>query len=313
MMRLFLYNFLKFTIFTITVIIVFTLYNRYYTFDINYFKLNDDIEYIIVGDSHVECAVDSAIQKTINVGQAAEIFMHSYIKTKLLLEKNKNIKVVFIDFCNSQIDINQDTILWNTPYLIKRYKSYMPFYTKNELLEILNHNYVGLMKAHFKSIPVNLYYSFRYSNILDDNYLGGHQELSTHLDTIQNIDKSKKSINSNLIVTTNLIYLDKIIDLCKKSNVKLFFIRTPIHPKWKYLANELQYIKIKNEKYKDVELLDFKLFPIETNEFADFEHLNTIGARKFTLFFNNLIKDSLIYESNKQEFINKKINDFKHN
>jgi hypothetical protein len=41
------------------------------------------------------------------------------------------------------------------------------------------------------------------------------------------------------------------------------------------------------------------------SEFRDFNHLNYFGAKKFSVWFNTLIKQGMLSQKKKQEFIDK--------
>ncbi len=60
--------------------------------------------------------VEVSNRQKIPVKQAAEIYLHSYYKTKMILKENSNIKAVFLDFCNFQITTKQDSILFDNAY-----------------------------------------------------------------------------------------------------------------------------------------------------------------------------------------------------
>ena len=309
-MNFFLSKFLLFTLFTILILLAISIYNRFYTYNDGYFKVDSGTEYIFIGDSHVECAVNPSMDSSINVAQAAEIYLHSYYKTKMILKENSNIKAIFLDFCNFQITSKQDSILFDNAYLTKRYKAYMPFYSIQELWMLFKYNQKGLLNAHFKSLIPCLYHSICYSNFSQDNFVGGYQLLSNVLlDNTKstNIDIKDDTSSNNNISVINLYYLDQIIELCNQNNIPLYFIRTPINDKWEYLKLERQYQNVLKTKYSDQVLLDFKDFPINNNEFADKEHLNQKGAVKFTNFLNSMMQKGLLLNSDKQQFINAQI------
>jgi hypothetical protein len=314
-MKLFLKNIFLFVICTLTLFGTFTIYNRYFTFSSNYFKLDENIQYLIVGDSHVECAINGSFEKSTNIGQSGEVYIHSYYKIKKTLEANKQIKTIFIDFCNIQVNIKQDSIFLDTPYLIKRYKPYFPLYSKQDLVYIYKQNPMGFVKAHFKSLPINFYHSFTNVSIDDENYLGGYQLLTEKLNSDKNLNNhlaiNSSDLQNQVISNYNLIYLDKILNLCNQLNVKVYFIRTPLNENWKFLGNEHLFQKVKSDKYGRQELLDFKDFPFDASEFADFEHLNSNGADKFSNFLSFLIKNDLLKKTNKQEFIDFQIKQYK--
>lgn len=61
---------------------------------------------------------------------------------------------------------------------------------------------------------------------------------------------------------------------------------------YNYQQNELIFQKIWKDKFKEVTFLDFKDFPLNDSDFADIEHLNDKGAKKFSTYFNTFMKDN---------------------
>ena len=91
----------------------------------------------------------------------------------------------------------------------------------------------------------------------------------------------------------NLIYLKKIVLMCKEKNLNLFLIRSPMYKNSYYLNNENLLQIIKKNQFEDIDFLDFKDFPLSNNEYRDLNHLNYKGAKKFSLWFNVWLKDNI--------------------
>lgn len=105
----------------------------------------------------------------------------------------------------------------------------------------------------------------------------------------------------------NIHYLEKILDLCTTNKVKVYLTRTPIHSRSDELLNEDRFQQILSSRFKTIEFLDFKRFPLADADFGDLEHLNYKGAKKFSLFFNLLMKENLLAQVEKQKFIDKEM------
>ena len=90
----------------------------------------------------------------------------------------------------------------------------------------------------------------------------------------------------------------------------MYLIRSPLHKSYFGRKNERKYHKIRQQFFNNIEYLDFNSFPIQDNEFRDLEHLNYKGAKKFSIWFDSLLKDSLLNVREKQKFINAKIKRF---
>jgi hypothetical protein len=106
----------------------------------------------------------------------------------------------------------------------------------------------------------------------------------------------------------NLRYLEKIIKLCKENNKQIFLVRSPLHSKYPKLVNEGVFMELVKKRFSCVDFLDFRKFNLGNSEFGDLSHLNYKGARKFSIWFNNLLEQGLLRKDNKQKFIDEEIN-----
>ena len=87
----------------------------------------------------------------------------------------------------------------------------------------------------------------------------------------------------------------------------MFLIRSPQHPKYIYCENEEQLQKILKTRYSQLFYLDFENFYLINDDYADLEHLNYKGAKKFSLFFDGLLKKGLIQSSNPEQMVQDEI------
>jgi hypothetical protein len=92
------------------------------------FNSKKTTKYIIAGDSHPECAFnDSLLPGFTNYAQSGESYFYTFFKIKKLIEQNKNIEAVFVEFTNNQITKEMDGKIWGDRYLSLRYPLYSPF------------------------------------------------------------------------------------------------------------------------------------------------------------------------------------------
>lgn len=87
-----------------------------------------------------------------------------------------------------------------------------------------------------------------------------------------------------------LMYLDKIINLCAANDVKLILISTPIYHTDRFFDTGYFYRTLK-EKYGEIEFWDYTDFELPDSYFADVHHLNKWGAEQFT---RHLIADKFL-------------------
>jgi hypothetical protein len=311
-MKKFIKDIFKFSLSLTVFISIISIINYRFTYSDDYFNLPTNKKFLIVGDSHVEFAFDDSKNNFVNLGQSGELYLYTYHKVKKVLENNKQIKAVFIDFCNSQISKDQDTFLWsNESYLTTRYPIYSPLLDFEDYKLIWFNNPRGLINAHFKSLFKASFRVVTNNNITENNFMGGHQNLTNVLSDsilklrlkVDNSNPQKKFQLSNL----NLDNLERTVKLCEAHDVKVFFVRCPVHPKWSFLSDEQSFNTLRQSRFSKVDFLDFKNFPVNNDEFADLEHLNYKGSIKFSSFFNGLVDEKLLDKFNKQIFIDKEL------
>ncbi len=261
-----------------------------------HFKLNQNKKSIVMGNSHSELAFnDSLITGLKNISQSGESYFYTYVKAKQVLKQNPQITTVFIEFTNYAITSVIDEQIWSDKYINYRYPNYSAFMEWEERMLLAKNN----LKAVIAATPITLkkqasriiHNNYNYTSVTGGYYFTKENKLNINIiidDTLS--EYKKKQINTAAIY--NLSYLEKIVELCEENNIKLYFIRSPLHEKSLYLANEPLFLKIKKKRFPNVEFLDFKDFPLEDNEFRDTDHLNNLGAKKFSLWFNQILVEN---------------------
>jgi hypothetical protein len=278
----------------------------------DYFKINKDIKCIVIGHSHPECALnDSLIFGLKNFAESGDSYFYTYIKTKKILETNNQIKTVFIEFSNNQIEKSMDNKIWGDKYLSYKYPKYSSFMNINDLLFLSTKNLNLILNKQSTAFKKNIHFILK-KNTTYIEYAdwGGYLYLiRDKTDSLVNLTLKDTIVKDYIpeLSEKNLLYLTKTIEICDKFGVNVYFIRCPLHQKYSALSYENEFQKILKTKYNNIEFLDFKDFPLENSEFGDLEHLNYKGARKFSLFFNQLLDLNILNYTNKQELINEEI------
>lgn len=280
----------------------------------NHYNINANSENLIIGHSHTMCAFnDSLIDNTVNLSDNGENYFYSFIKLKKILKANKNVKRIFISFTNNQVYNSYDsTTIWADKYINYRYPKYAANFNVDEFTLLIKNNPLAVVRAQQKALKNNLHLVFnKDKKIISNSYWGGYNNIQeSNTDWLKVNQESK--VNKKIDYTSKTLqYLEKIISLCGEHSVQIYFVRSPMHPRNVELQNEVFFIKLLNDKYSKVDFLDFKDFPISDKQFKDFGHLNYNGALKFSVFFNELLKNELLLVKDKQSYINKEINKLK--
>lgn len=289
-MKTFIYKLLVFLVISFVVITFVATLPAYIIKQKASFKLNENINKVVFGHSHPECAYnDSLIANFKNLASSGESYFYTYQKIKKVIPDNPEIKSVFIEFTNNQIGEKMDDWIWGFEKMSNFLPIYYPFIEQKDYLLLHSNNSTDFLT----SVSISSKKNFVRLLSLDYNYvkdLGGFMHLDEHI-TKRVLMDTKKEINYKSISKENLKYLRKIIDYCKSNNLNVFLIRSPQHPDYHFLNNENLFQEILRNNFSDMEFLDFQNFFIENEYFADYGHLNYKGAEVFSKYFNELIHD----------------------
>jgi len=274
------------------------------------FKLNSNIEYLFLGHSHSECAFnDSIIKNSRNFSESGESYFYTLPKLKQLLNQNKQVEVVFLEFTNNQVNKNIDNWIWKDDFVAEKLRIYHPFIGFDDKKILLINNFIGYQNALLIALKAN------YNKVIAGEYnftkqIGAYKYLvRDKMDSLLKVKMPSKVINSPFKKSVyNLRYLRQIIDFCKSKNVKLYLVRSPQHKFQKSRKNEYHFQMILKKDFKEVSFLDFNDYPINDTEYADFGHLNYKGAAKFSKWFNTALNkvegdkniEKIVLELNKE-------------
>lgn len=287
----------------------------------NYYKLPNETKYIIVGNSHSECAYnDSLIGNLTNLANSGESYFYTYLKIKKIISSNRQITTVFIEYTNKMIEKTFESWIFEDSYLQIRIPTYLPLMGYPDFNLFLTNNRMVFLKSLPKSIMKNIGHNYKHvlfeeKGFIKEARFGGYLFLMRNsVDSlINNAPTSNPDQKTKIPISElHINYLVKIIEFCKLNNVKVYLIRSPLHPKYPGLDNERLFRELPHQQFSNTEFLDFKDFPIQNSGFADLEHLNAKGARVYSIFFNQLLNRNLLDRNDKQEFINKEISEISH-
>ena len=238
-------------------------------------KLPENKHILFLGASHVMYAVDdSMMESAINLTCGGERYMYTYIKLHHLLDDNPQIDTVFLQFAPTDIWEDADSKYFEEHLQSGFLKFYWPYFHVEEWKVALKEpsQTAGIVFGSFFS-PGEL------SSKGWRKQLGGYQYDTKTMDPEQ--VKPELTEKNGCRNTINLKYLHRIVDLCKKRKIKLFFIETPTyHPEFFY-DQEFFYC-LYQSSFSDIEFLDYSDWPMLDEERCDPHHLNHNGAVRFT-------------------------------
>ncbi|MBI9071800.1 MAG: hypothetical protein JEY94_09390 [Melioribacteraceae bacterium] len=275
------------------------------------FKIDQNIKHVVFGHSHPECALnDSLISDFKNLSRSAEIYFFTYPKVKNIIKQNPNIETVFIEFTNNYLDKRAEELIWDSRFLASTYAVYSSFLSSVENFKLLTNNFLAFSNSFSISLRKNVKRIYEH-NYDYSWYLGGYRYTvinkadSLVRNSINISEESHKTMSE--ISEYNILYLEKIVSFCLEKNKKVVLIRSPQHNKYPLLENEKLFSELLRSRFSNVDFLDFNNFPLEISDYYDLNHLNYYGARKFSIWFNTLLKNGLLENADKQNYVNEQM------
>jgi hypothetical protein len=275
------------------VTLTFFVYSLIITSSVKDDYLNSDITEVFIGDSHVEHAVyDSLVTNGKNLGHSAESLYFSYFKIKLILETNPNIRTVYLGLGYHSISRYYDDYIFgqNSLSVSPDYFFILPLREQLKLMYCNRKDLPVYIKGIIKTGAANLKTenNFTFSGAYSNEF-NASCSVKSSMDKRLKIQfyKDDKLTGFSEI---NLLYLNKIIDLCEKKNVDLVLINTPLQSYYRskipkeYLSKYKQIVSDHNLK-----LLDFSDMALDDSCYIpDGDHVSVKGALLMTKELNIL-------------------------
>jgi hypothetical protein len=258
------------------------------------FKLPQDKNILILGDSHTEFAIDDNIlPRSINVSQGATAYLYTYCELKKFLDENSHIDTLLLSFhYNILTKGAEDLWLFKDEFITNKIPKYFTLMGKDEFLIYLNNE--AFIKSTLQIPIINVRAILRFFRVgsisYTDLYIGekGRLDRNKLQEDINRRNKVSKSQQSEILSEHQRNYLLKIVELCKTKQVELILINTPIYDAQKYGSTD----KLNNfyDTYlKGTKYWDYSGYPLPDSYYGDIEHLNYKGAE----IFSSYLRDSL--------------------
>lgn len=294
------------------------------------FYNQEQIDYLFCGASHVSHGINPELltkntkQNVFCAGTSAQKISTTYYIIKEAIHKYK-LKTIFVDL-DFEMAIGTPEQFFNKHpskdiYIVSSYLQ-NPIIKTQYLLSATSPKYwfnsffpLGVQKdislnpkTIIKNIKLKIltkdYYKYNYKS-KDSIYLRGGAVINntrikngSFYEFEENIKKIPNTINSEW-----QYYVEKIINLCEKNNVKLDFYSAPMPDYYLNISGDYDlynsfvktFLGKHGYKFYDFNLCKPEYLSLEDSDFYDFDHLNKYGIHKFTNTFSNFLteKDSI--------------------
>jgi ribosomal protein L24E len=278
-------------------------------------KIDKEIDTIVIGASHSACAFDDKnIDNLIIVAKSGEpVFFTSY-KLKKILDQNANIKKVIWTFSESSISKTQDRrvvlgekgtrdlFFMYFSLLDENGKSYLKRLSGDFLIANIKYSF-GVPLSYMRDWKLYAKYYFKKIDYFDFDFSGGSE--CNHEGFYLDDSRIKKTIKRQFYYGPNqfkfkcsdiaIDHIYKILQLCKKRQIKLFIYKTPHHKKYiekipKYYKDEYDHLisQIKL-KHPEIHYTDNRDLTFPDNHYQDGDHLNKIGKAYYFKFYKDIL------------------------
>jgi len=240
---------------------------------------NDQIETIILGDSHTQNGIDpNYFNNAINLSASGEAYWYSYAKLKFILHSQNPDKVVLALSCHN-IDEKVDSLwLYNEGNYAEKIGTYFPIMTFEDIVYISNHFGISDVLSAIDNGIRQSYYSIEYQVMKGKlPFIGGYtRNTGTFSGSHGSLQKEEETILSTEQINT----LKKIESLCSEKEITLYLIDMPTY---------MDKCKPDSKIQLESKLIDLSNLFTESKYFADVNHLNPTGADSVSRYLSQII------------------------
>lgn len=240
------------------------------------------VRVLVIGDSHVEKGIDPALFASANnIAQSAEPYYITYWK---LLECLRHIHpdTVLLGFNRHHLSGFNDKKLYDAYWSNEMFQRIYPIERLHQL-DTIPIDWASFYRAKAKNMGLyrkNRHYGWigKYTNNKTSVTNDQKQVLQRHYF----YNKKNAGISSNSIA-----YLDSLVNKCAQEKIKLILVGTPVHNNYyKGIPSNFtaEYDKQKQRlQTKGIPVIDLAQSAYPDSLFLNTDHLNAIGAQRFTL------------------------------
>ncbi|RFS19450.1 DUF1574 domain-containing protein [Chitinophaga silvatica] len=266
------------------------------------YKHADSMQVLFLGSSHAFYGINPTYThlKSFNAGYISQSLKYDAEILNRYIDNLKELKYVAVPISYFTLFTNLES--GSEAWRSKNYTIYYKFHTSNKITD-----YSEILGSKF---DINLkrflsYYISAHSAITCSELGWGTSYQSKNSRDLEEtgLEAAKRHTVKNLsdkdnvaIYNENIAMLDKIITLAKKKDVKVVFYTPPAYISYIQKLNDEQLTKTIStiekltEKHNNTIYLNFlKDSSFIKSDFYDADHLNEIGAEKFTKMLDSII------------------------
>jgi len=266
----------------------------------------NSIEVLFLGSSHSQNAINPEFisKKSCNLAYGGQPISIEYFLLDKYIDKIPHLKTVFFEISPHRFYNDLNISDWNGRIYVNLYGidySVKELSIKNYSLLFSNFKYFTSIFYDFCNPFANKYDLNEFGFVIN-NFSDRFYKLKYDPAEIKKTFKMPHTFKNMTDFKKNINYLDKIIERCKVKNIEIIFITTPFYKT--YLSqipieskNRVDSITRKYVTEFGIKYFDFsKDSTFTVYDFKDDNHLNSLGAKKFSSKIDRLLHTSEMKE-----------------
>jgi len=264
----------------------------------------EEISILFIGTSHTQNAINPEYidQEAANLGFAGQDLQTSYALLENYIPKLSNLKYLGIEISYHSLELKNRPDYWRNSFYYRFFdlENLHPehYQLKNEVLSLTNFHYFFKNFIRFIN-PWNETKNYNEYGFPNSDIEGRFLRFQYGQDAIFNSYMNSKRIfrHSDTDIEAyrqNIHIVDKIINLAEDHNINIFFYDTPLYTTYRacMIREKLNRrdTMIDNLETDGFHFLNFSSCNnFSVKEYKDDDHLNSLGARRFTKMMNDSI------------------------
>jgi hypothetical protein len=253
---------------------------------------------LVIGDSHTECAIDDDVfTRCVNISKSASAYVFSYALIRKWKADNPELDTVLLSYESKSLSEKQQFgWMYDEIVIAPRLPYILPYFNVGDYW---NYKFSAQFWKSVIQFPLTAR-EFHAQDTTGNHYIWQNEKFG--MARALSYNKLKEDVAATKPFTRedrpekvsqiSLEYIRKIAAYCRRKNITLILINTPVYQWNKYVDKE-QFEKNRQKYFSDILYLDYKDFPLADSCYADIWHLNAAGQRQFSEYLQNHLTEDV--------------------
>ncbi len=253
---------------------------------------------LVIGDSHTECAIDDDVfTRSVNISKSASAYVFSSALIRKWKSDNPELDTVLLSYQYSSLSDQQQSVwMYDETVIATKLPYILPYFNGGDYW---NYKFSPQFWKAVIQMPFTVR-EFHEQDTLEHRYIWQNEKIGsaralTYNKLKEDVAATKPFVKGSppeKLSEVSIDYIRKTADYCKRKNITLILINTPIYHSATYM--DVERFEANRKKYfGDILYLDYKDFPLPDSCYADIWHVNAEGQRQFSEYLQKNITNDI--------------------